>query len=451
MKTRRKHNACAPHGISAAAFSAALDRLFPDNSLPEKLAVAVSGGADSTALALLLASYAAKTGRQLTVLTVNHNLRPEAAAEAAKTAAFFSGRGISAAVFDWQPEAEKTTGIQQRARAARYGLMTQYCRDNGIPVLFLGHHADDQAETFWMRLSQGSGLDGLACMQALRRDPESGILIARPLLDFDKADLEAVCTAEGAEWINDPANTAPQFLRSRIRKTLAKMPDEKAKILQSIGLFGRLREKLHRDTATATLDCAVFDAAGFAVLNRRVFAGYPAEIRRRILQNIVRGLAGKPYPPRTRTVLNALEHLEKMPDHGVFTFGSCIFERRGERVLICREAAAVKPVPVTRTVFRFGGWQMTLPLLPEGTVLCTVLGTRGLSSLPPEQRKNFRKAYQALPRFARQALPVLEKDGKIIAIPYLHWTDSAVFGKNRRISAVFQALQTVFDEDIEIV
>lgn len=448
MKTVKKHQHRKNSGISATEFSVAVEKLFPANTAPAHIGVAVSGGADSTALALLLADYAAKTGRQLTALTVNHNLRPAVAAEAAATAATLKKHGIPCHILNWQPEA-KTTALQQRARDARYRLMTQYCRDNGIPVLFLGHHAGDQAETFWMRLHAGSGLDGLACMQGLRRDTASGVLIARPLLDFDKETLEAVCTARGAGWIEDPSNTAPQFLRSRIRKTLAKMPHEKEKILQSIALFGRLREKLHRETAAATLDCAVFYPEAYAALVFDVWRAYPAEIRRRILQHIVQNLAGKPYPPRTRTVENALKNLEELPDCGVFTFGTCIFERRGDRVFITRETAALRPETVTATEFSFGGcFHITLDFLPETPLLCNSLGTRGLSflpkSLPASARRNFAKRYKSLPRFARQALPVLESGGKIIAVPHLGWTDSAVFSENPSVSAVFQPHEAVF-------
>ncbi len=452
MKTVKKHNNRSDIiGVSAAEFAAAVTELFPENTLPEKIAIGVSGGADSMALTLLLADYAKETGRQLTALTVNHNLRAAAKDEAAQTAHILKKRGIPCHILDWQPTTQKTA-IQKRARDARYRLMTEYCRENNIPVLFLAHHAGDQAETFWMRLQAGSGIDGLACMEKLRREPESGILIARPLLNFEKDDLKAVCTDHGTGWIEDPSNTAPQYLRSRIRKTLAQMPSEKIKILQTVALFGRLREKLRRETAAATLDCAIFYPEAYAALHRNVWRGYPAEIRRRILQNIVRDLAGKPYPPRTRTVDNALENLENIPDHGVFTFGGCIFERQGDTVFICREAAATRPESVTKTAFLFGRcFRIELPFLPEKPLFCNVLGTRGLSFLPAAQRKNFAKKYKSLPRFARQALPVLESADGIAAVPHLAWADSAVFGENPSISVRFRPPEAIFDEDIEIV
>ncbi|TNE28954.1 MAG: tRNA lysidine(34) synthetase TilS [Alphaproteobacteria bacterium] len=452
MKTVKKHNNRNDiSGVSATEFSAAVDKLFPENTLPEKIAVGVSGGADSTALALLLADYAKETGRQLTALTVNHNLRSASAEEADQAVQALKKHGISCHILDWQPTAQKTA-VQKRARDARYRLMTKYCRDHGISVLFLAHHADDQAETFWMRLNAGSGIDGLACMEKLRREPESSVLIARPLLDFDKDDLETVCTNHKTGWIEDPSNTAPQYLRSHIRKALAQMPSEKVKILQTVALFGRLREKLRRETAAATLDCAIFYPEGYAALHREAWQAYPAEIRRRILQNIVQDLAGKPYPPRTRTLDNAMERLVNIPDHGVFTFGSCIFERRGNTVFISRETAAIPPENITKAAFMFGRcFHIQLPFLSETPLFCNVLGTRGLSFLPAAQRKAFAKQYKALPRFARQALPVLESAEGIVAVPHLAWADSAVFGENPSISVRFQPPEAIFDEDIEIV
>ena len=148
-------------------------------------ALAVSGGPDSMALMHLASRWLSLKGRgpaSISVLTVDHGLRPESAAEAAFVGARAGALGFTHATLAWTGEKPKT-GIQAGAREARYGLMTAYCREHGIACLVTAHTEDDQAETFLMRLRRGSGLDGLASMAAVSSAaawPLSGLSSASP-------------------------------------------------------------------------------------------------------------------------------------------------------------------------------------------------------------------------------------------------------------------------------
>ncbi len=133
---------------------------FEDNP---QIAAAVSGGADSLALALLLHDWARPLGGHVTALTVDHGLRPEAAAEARFVARTLKPLGLAQQTLRWRgvkPEAN----ISAMARRARHDLMSRCCARRGLLHLALGHHLDDQAETFLLRLGRGSGLGGLAAM-----------------------------------------------------------------------------------------------------------------------------------------------------------------------------------------------------------------------------------------------------------------------------------------------
>lgn len=140
-------------------------RLFADLRKTDVIALAVSGGPDSTALMLLAARWRAarKSGPTLLVVTVDHGLRPEAKAEAADVAKLARKLGLSHRTLRWTGKKPKT-GLQQAARATRYRLLAEAAREAGAGAVLTAHTLDDQAETVLIRMSRGSGLTGLAGM-----------------------------------------------------------------------------------------------------------------------------------------------------------------------------------------------------------------------------------------------------------------------------------------------
>lgn len=202
--------------LDGPSFAAAVTSLIGRSLAPdERFAVAVSGGADSLAL-LLLATDA--YGARVQALTVDHGLRPAAAAEAAQVAAICAALGVPHAILRW--EAEKPgASLQAEARAARYRLMADFCRDAGIAFLATAHHADDQAETLLLRLSRGAGLGGLAGVRACR-PLAPGVTLLRPLLPQRRAALAALVAARGLTPVDDPSNRDPRYDRTHARALL---------------------------------------------------------------------------------------------------------------------------------------------------------------------------------------------------------------------------------------
>ena len=150
-------------------FAAFIDRLRPETPW----ALAVSGGSDSVAL-MLLAQTVHKGSTPHHVVTVDHGIRPEAKKEAERVKQWADKYGLPHSTLVSTDSALAEKPVQARARAVRYQLLADYCRDHNIPTLLTGHTQDDQAETILMRMSQGSGLDGLAGMK------ESGALPSQP-------------------------------------------------------------------------------------------------------------------------------------------------------------------------------------------------------------------------------------------------------------------------------
>ncbi len=190
--------------------------LGPFGAVP-RLAVAVSGGPHSLALALLTRDWVAARGGSVLALVADHGLRPESGAEADHVMALLAKAGIEAECL--RLGLPGGARLQERARTARLVTLTQAAARHGCPWLLLGHHRGDQAETLAFRALRGSGAAGLAAMAPLRAEPEC--LILRPLLGVAPARLEAVVAAAGLSPVRDPSNDNPRFARIRLRQAMS--------------------------------------------------------------------------------------------------------------------------------------------------------------------------------------------------------------------------------------
>ncbi|MBP9792248.1 MAG: tRNA lysidine(34) synthetase TilS [Rickettsiales bacterium] len=222
-----------PHTTTIHKFTKEINEIFTFGEYP-KIAVAVSGGSDSLALALLSKHWVEKIGGKLVCLTVNHNLRPEASEEARYTQKICHNHNIEHHILNWIGTT-KLSNLQNQAREARRDLLTEWCNQNNVKCLLLAHHQDDLVETFFIRLFRGSGTQGLASISPL--SSHNNIYIIRPLLNFKKEELEQYLKLQNIEWVQDPSNNNNKFLRTKIRKLL------KSSIMQDIIPYDLLIER----------------------------------------------------------------------------------------------------------------------------------------------------------------------------------------------------------------
>ncbi len=226
--------------------------------------------------------------------TVDHHLRPEARAEAQAVAATARALGVPHAILDWQGEKPRT-GLQERARAARYGLLAAHARAVGADALVTAHHMDDQAETLLMRLSRGTGVAGLAGMRP--RSALDGLALLRPLLGVRKAELVALCEVRGLSFAQDASNLDPRYARVRMRRLAALLAREG---LTPERLFELARRAQRADEALDAMAHAVAQRLGVAVsplgvsLPLGALSQEPAEIALRVLLLAAEGLALAP-------------------------------------------------------------------------------------------------------------------------------------------------------------
>lgn len=281
------------------------------------LAVGVSGGRDSLALALLAQDWAMARRGHVVGLIVDHGLRQESAAEAARTRQLLARHGIEATILTWSGT-KPQTGLQEAARSARYKLLRDECRRRGVLHLLLAHHADDQSETVAMRAARRSGPDGLAGMAALLEWPEMRLM--RPLLGVPRARLTATLIARGVQWLDDPSNVDLRFERARLRAG-PPLAD------QATGAEGRAARE--RALAEAAVDLLEFEQDGRVAIDCDGFAQQGCDLRARLLSRLVQAVSGLCYPPRHARVDVAAARLCQPADRGKsgraqdFTLSGC--------------------------------------------------------------------------------------------------------------------------------
>ena len=282
--------------LSRSEFAALMERLGPFERKPE-IAVAVSGGADSMAAAVLVHEWASGLGGRALGVTFDHGLRSDSAGEALMVSRRLSALGIESAVLKWSGE-KPAANVQAAARAARYRALSEHCACKGILHLILGHHQEDQAETFLMRLSRGSGLYGLAAMSPLQEKPNHRIL--RPLLMLPKRRLVETLRARGVEWVEDPTNQDLKYDRVRLRGLLPVLAAEglsSSRLAQSAQRLAEARNHDEAMTSAALARAVTIHPTGIALADPEVLRGYPRDIALRCLSRILMTVSGRPYSP----------------------------------------------------------------------------------------------------------------------------------------------------------
>ncbi len=396
----------APAREPTQAPAQALAQALAQAGRPGPLGLAVSGGGDSMALMYLAADWARAHGVALAVATVDHGLRPEAAAEARAVADAAAALGLPHDTLIWAGQAARGN-LPDAARRARYGLLADWARGRGLAAVALGHSRDDVAETFLMRLARGAGVDGLAMMRADWRD--RGMRWLRPLLAVGRAELRDELRRRGVGWIEDPTNDDEHYLRVRARRALAQ--------LAPLGLTaeGIAATAARLADARGALEWQVQQAArqfgtsaGGDVVLAAGIRDLPADIRHRLVQGALLWLTRAPWPPRRRALIAALDEVLA---GRVRTLAGCLLRPEAGGLRICREYQAVSRLCSPPGALWDGRWQMIAPAAgawPEGAEV-RALGA-GLDDCPDWRATG-------LPRTSLRASPALWQGARLIAAP----------------------------------
>jgi len=289
----------------------------------DPVVVALSGGADS--VLLLELAHRARPRPQISAVHVDHGLRnKEGAADAAFCAKLCSERGIPfvrrRVHLDPDP-----SGLEARARAARYGVLADESARLGAKCVLTGHHADDHLETLLMRWLRGTALEGLAGFKPKVRLSLGSreLVVVRPLIDMRREEVHQILNHEGISWREDSSNQDTRFTRNKVRHGL--LPTVEAACgkggLRNLRAFSQAVEGLESDFASHTahlhwdppLHAAALRSAETAhvggTLRRGPLLAIPRPLRRRALWRLLS--EGTGVGPRREHVDDILSSLER--------------------------------------------------------------------------------------------------------------------------------------------
>lgn len=312
--------------------------------LPEgaTVIVALSGGADSLALAAAVAFEAPKRGLRVASVTVDHALQEGSDGIAVRAGQIAAGLGIDPLIVKVAVGGEG--GPENAAREARYGVLRDAALDARAAAVLLGHTLDDQAETVLLGLARGSGAASLQGMAPVR-DDDDGIRWLRPLLGVRRETTRAFCAASDLEFWDDPHNVDDRFARVRVRERV--LPVLEAELGPGIAeALARTAEQLREDAEAfdemihETIEDIVEHAEAGISVSAAALAANPAALRNRIIRLVVGSEFGA-----SLTRLQTLEVARLVTDwsgQGPIGLPGCFAARVGGRIVFTASAPAAR-------------------------------------------------------------------------------------------------------------
>lgn len=295
----------------------------------KKFIVAVSGGLDSLCLTMLSNEAAKTAGIDMQAVFINHNLRENSAEEILPFIDILNANGIKNTVLTWKHDGIHGN-LEKKAREARYRLLTNFCYEIGAKSILVAHHALDQWETFFMRLSKGSGLRGLCAMRT--KTQYHGITIERPLLRYTKKDLEQTLIEKFRimDYLHDPMNFDTKYERVRWRKAYRIIAKDYGLDIENVT---KSIERLQRaddclDKLAENYKKNVFDGK---YINKQLFEMYHPEIKTRVIVKIIEDVTGKKGRIVSYSLLERVAENITMTDFAAINIANCIFRRDKSR------------------------------------------------------------------------------------------------------------------------
>ena len=298
--------------------------------------IGVSGGPDSLALAALSKMYQYDNKTKVFFALIDHGIRRNSRSEANLIKKLLKKKKINLKII--RNKEKIKNNIQNKARKVRYGLLAEYCRNKKIKFILTGHHSDDQIETFLIRLSRGSGVQGLSSMNKITK-LNKNINIFRPLLDFKKKDLTFIAKKIFGKFIRDPSNKDKKYLRTRIRslrKELEKSGIHHNQIMRSINNLASTRDTLNSYLERVVESC-VKRKKNETLINLKKLFLESNEIKLKTLGYVIKDFSNSYYPPRSKKILNALKRLNSTR-RVKLTLAGCLLEKSGDYLSIRKEA-----------------------------------------------------------------------------------------------------------------
>ena len=304
--------------------------------------VAVSGGADSLALAYLSKCYQIKNkNKNFYYIHIDHKLRDTSSREAQTLKKMLKKFKIDCKIITWKKK-KNTKITQSDSRDFRLKIFENFCEAKKINTLLLGHHFDDFQENFFIRLLRGSGLKGLVSFRNYSNLQRNNINIVRPLLDFSKEDLFYITKNTFNFYIDDPSNRSLEYLRSRVRFMITNLKknglDEKKFKMTFENLISSNNsiEYFVQKNISENSSVSLFKKNnGKAFLSLEFFSNTD-EIILRSFTKILQDISGRYFPARGKGVSRIINQI-KQKSLTKTTIGGCVIEKIENSVVISKE------------------------------------------------------------------------------------------------------------------
>ncbi|MVW89089.1 tRNA lysidine(34) synthetase TilS [Pseudomonas sp. PB101] len=400
--------------------------------------IAFSGGLDSTVLLHLLA-HLAKTQSlpTLNAIHVHHGLQAAADAWPEHCRSVCAALGVPLQVV--RVQVQPGASLERAARDARYHAFTETVQAN--EVLLTAQHRDDQAETLLFRLLRGAGVRGLSGMP--RQRPLGKGHLLRPLLDVTRAELEAYASEQGLSWVEDPSNEDRQYSRNYLRHQV--FPALASRWPQAVATMAR--SAAHLSEAQALLDdLADIDLSLASTVSDFDWLGLPS---------LELAALEKLSVARQRNAISRwLEPRTRMPDSDHWSGWEDLRDATGDARPIWRLAQGELHRAGGRVWWVSGAWLNPLPVagtwldpalplvlpgngvltlsgkIPDGPVQIRYREGGEVMGLPNRGHRDLKRLLNenAVPSFVRGRLPLLYKDGQLLAVANLKGLDGGAIG-----------------------
>ena len=307
-----------------------------DFDVKKRFVVAVSGGPDSLALAFFTKLYSIKHKLNCKYFIVDHKLRKESTNEAKKVEKILKIIGIKSEILTWNGK-KPTKNIQSLSRKKRYELLISKCNKLKITNLVTGHHSDDLFENFFIRMIRGSGLKGLTSFKKYKKF--NSIHLIRPMLNFEKKDLEFVSNYVFGFFVKDPSNENINFQRIKVRKMIMQFKDNG---FDKNKLFLTLRNLKKSDQAilfyvekNKELN-SFFNKKNKDLILNNDFFNHPYEVVFRSLSDLIKKIGKKDNFTRGKKIDYILDKIKKN-SFKKETLGGCVLKKVNQSIIITKE------------------------------------------------------------------------------------------------------------------
>jgi len=291
--------------ITQSDFNKNIKKNFFFEKFP-KIAVAVSGGPDSMALVFLLKNWVLKNNGSLIALIVDHQIRKDSNLEAKNIRKYLFKNKIESKLFKVDKKNVVKKNMKE-ARKNRFNKLFNFCNKNSIFHLFIGHHADDNLETYLLRKLAGSNFEGLRCMQ--QKVIIEKIQILRPLLLFNKKDILEYNIKNDIYYIQDPSNVDLKYSRIAVREFLLDKNKFNKKIKKEFSaiqiFFPKYKEMLFNIFNRISIDIT----KNKILVNFNFFRKYNLEIQIKLIDIIYKFLKPKKINLRYQKILLFIKSL----------------------------------------------------------------------------------------------------------------------------------------------